>query len=126
MTHDPLGAAHGDEVENYSAPFIELIDRDASDLSADDRESLEYYYASVNLAEGLPADSRPRRWCLMAQNVERIAHMLGRVPQFGDPGITPQIDAWINAQRGAPLNSYQQARLRSLPGGFGLVGGFRP
>jgi len=121
VTHDPLGAAHGDEVEDYSAPFIELIDRDVSDLSADDRESLEYYYASVNLAQGLPADSPPRRWCLMAQEVERIAYMLGRVPRSGDPGTTPQIVAWINAQRGAPLNSYQQVRLRSLPGGFARV-----
>lgn len=110
----------GDDMEDYSAPFSELTDREVGDLSADDRDSLEYYYASVNLAEGLPADSPPRRWCLMAQDVGRIAHMLGRVPQLGDPGATPAILAWINAQRWRTLNGYQRARLRSLPGGSAL------
>lgn len=108
-------------MELYAAPFAALCDREPIDLSADERESLDYYYASVNVAEGLPADSPQRRWCLMAQNVGRIANMLERLPQTGDSGATPEILAWIETQRGAPLNSYQRARLRSLPGGFTLI-----
>lgn len=108
-------------MESYAAPFIELIDREPIDLTPDERESLEYYYASVNIAEGMPAESGPRRWCLMAQSVERVAHMLGRVPQVGDPGATPEILTWIAAQRGTPLNRFQRARLGSLPGMSALI-----
>ena len=104
-------------MEDYAAQFIALIEREPADLSTDDADSLEYYYASVNLAEGLPADSVPRRWCLMAQNAGRVSRMLGRLPQPGDPGATPEILAWISEQSGKSLNSYQRARLCSLPGG---------
>lgn len=103
-------------MESYAARFIELIDREPIDLTSDEYESVEYYYASVNIAEGVPADSGPRRWCLMAQNVGRVAHMLGRVPQVGDPGATPEILTWIAAQRGTPLNTFQRARLHAMPG----------
>ncbi|WP_449407131.1 hypothetical protein [Microbacterium maritypicum] len=102
-------------MEDYLAPFIELIDRKPADLSNDERDSLEYFYASTNLAEGLPPDTPPRSWCLMAQNVGRIVHMLGRPPRPGDPGATPVILRWIAEQHGAPLNGYQRARLAALP-----------
>lgn len=102
-------------MEDYLAPFIQLIDREPADLSADERDSLDYVYAAVNIAEGLPPDSPQRRWCLMAQNVGRVAHMLGRPPRAGDPGATPEILRWIAAQRDASLNGYQRARLAALP-----------
>lgn len=102
-------------MEPYAVPFAQLIDRDG-DLTADERESLTYYYASVNLAEGVPADSEARRWCDMASTVGRIAHMLGRLPIPGDPGVTSQIADWIQQQLAADLNSYQRARLSALPG----------
>lgn len=108
-------------MEDYAAPFIELIDREPVDLTPDERDSLEYYYASVNIAEGLPADSDPRHWCLMAQNVGRVAHMLGRIPHLGDPGATPAILEWIAEQPMAHLNGYQRARLAALPGTPGLI-----
>jgi len=116
-----LAPRMGQSMENFAAPFIELIDREPADLSADEADSLEYYYASVNLAEGVPADSARRRWCLMAQNVGRLSRMLRRLPRSGDPGATPEILAWISAQHGESLTSYQRARLRSLPGGDALV-----
>lgn len=98
--------------------FAELVDREPADLSADERESLEYHYAAVNIADGLPADSPSRQWCAMVQNVGRIAHMLGRLPRMGDPGATTEILAWIDEQPRSPLNGYQRARLASLPGGM--------
>lgn len=108
-------------MEPYDTAFAALIDCDPADLDADERESLNFYYASVNLAEGLSSESPPRRWCKMATTVGRIAHMLGRLPQSGDPGATPQILAWIEDQKHASLNSYQRARLNSFPGGEALI-----
>lgn len=108
-------------MERYAIPFAQLIDREAADLTADERESLEYYYAALNLAEGVSADSAARRWCEMATTVGRIAYMLDRVPKTGDPGTNAAILDWLHAQQGAGLNSYQRARLRSLPGGAELV-----
>lgn len=108
-------------MEDYAAPFAALIDSEPCDLSADERASLDYYYASVTIAEGLPAMWPSQRWCLMAQDVGRVAHMLGHLPQFGDPGATPAILAWIEEQCVAQLNSYQRARLASLPGGSALL-----
>jgi len=103
-------------MKNYATSFIELIDRESIDLSADDRDSLNYYYASVNIAEGLPVDSPERRWCAMAQDVGRIAHMLGRLPRSGDPGATAEIVEWISKQSVETLNAFQRAWLGSLPG----------
>ncbi|AXL10732.1 hypothetical protein DXT68_00170 [Microbacterium foliorum] len=57
----------------------------------------------------------------MAQNVGRVAHMLGRLPVSGDPGATPVILEWIRFQATATLNSYQRARLGSFPGGDALI-----
>lgn len=108
-------------MEEYAAPFTDLIDREPFDLTPDERESLEFYYASINIAEGLPVDSAPRRWCLMAHNVVRVAHMLGRLPQAGDPGATPEILAWIAEQRAASLNAFQRAWLGALPRVLGVV-----
>jgi len=105
-----------DGMEDYAAPFAALIDREPADLTPDERASLDYYYASLNLAEGLPAVWPSQRWCLVAQNVGRVAHMLGRLPQPGDLGATPEVLAWIAEQRGASLNGYQRARLATLPG----------
>lgn len=103
-------------MEDYAAPFAALTDREPCDLTADERASLDYHYASLNLAEGLPAVWPSQRWCLMAQNVGRVAHMLGRRPQSGDPGATPEILAWIDEQRVTQLNGYQRARLAAMPG----------
>lgn len=103
-------------MEDYAAPFIELIDREPIDLTLEEHDSLEFYYASVNIAEGMPADSDPRLWCLMARNVGRVAHMLGRIPQLGDPGATPAILEWIAEQGRTELNAFQRARLLTLPG----------
>lgn len=103
-------------MEDFATPFIALIDRVPADLSADERECLEYYFASVNIAEGLSADTVPRAWCLIAQIVGRIAHMLGGLPKPGDPGATPEILEWIRAQSRGTLNTYQRARLAALPG----------
>lgn len=103
-------------MENLSTSFLELIDREPIDLTPDERDCLEYHYASVNIAQGLPADSHPRRWCLMAQSVGRVVHMLGRPPEAGDPGVTPEILTWIAEQSTSPLNSYQRAWLNALPG----------
>ena len=114
-------AAHTRGMESYATRFAALIDREDDDLTADERDSLSYYYASVNLADGLPENSEPRRWCAMASTVGRIAHMLGRLPRTGDPGITPQIADWIDSQLRTALNSYQRARLASLPGGASLT-----
>lgn len=108
-------------MEDYAA----LIDCEPGDLTADQRSSLEYYYASVNVSEGLPVDTGPRRWCVMAQDVARVAHMLGRVPEAGDPGATAAILEWISLQRGAPLNGYQRARLAEFPGGGALAASAR-
>lgn len=108
-------------MEEYAA----LIDCEPCALTADERSSLEYYYASVNIAEGLPVDTGPRHWCLMTQNVARVAHMLGRVPEAGDPGATAAILEWIAEQHGALLNGYQRARLDDFPGGGALVSSAR-
>ncbi|GAA2895243.1 hypothetical protein GCM10010455_17970 [Microbacterium esteraromaticum] len=108
-------------MEPFAIRFAELANRELSDLDTDERESLDFYYASVNLTEGLPADSAPRRWCTMATTVARLSHMLGGLPRSGDPGVTPQITQWIEQQRSAHLNSFQRARLRSFPGGVELV-----
>ncbi|WP_152642453.1 hypothetical protein [Microbacterium sp. SA39] len=113
-------------MEDYPASFLALIDREPADLTPYDRESLEYIYASINLAEGLPADSPPRVWCLMAQSVGRIAHMLGRLPQAGDPGATAEILAWVAAQDPESLNGYQRARLSCLPGMWAVIRPCRP
>ncbi len=104
-------------MESFNALFAELIDREAADLTADERESLIYYYASLNLAERMPVDTEPRRWCDMATTVARISYMLSRVPRLGDPGTSPQIVQWIRDQESASLNSYQRARLSPMPGG---------
>ncbi len=108
-------------MEDYAAPFAALIDREACDLSTDEHASLDYYYASLNLAEGLPAVWPSQRWCLMAQNAGRVAHMLGRLPKIGDPGATAAILAWLAEQRTVEFNGYQRARLESLPGGSALL-----
>lgn len=101
--------------------FTALAEREPADLSPDERESLEYFYAAVNIAEGRDPDSPARRWCAMAQNVGRVAHMLGRMPQPGDPGATVEILEWVNEQRVASLNVYQHSWFASIPRGRDLI-----
>lgn len=101
--------------------FTALAERESADLSPDERDALEYYYAALNVAEGLEADTQPRRWCVMAQNVGTISHMLGRIPAAGDPGAIPEILSWIREQGTSSLNAFQRASLRSVPGGEALI-----
>lgn len=108
--------AHSSGMQTHPSSFHELAQREPADLTADERESLEYYYASVNLAEGLPAEGNIRRWCQALHDVARVAHLLGRIPKPGDPGATPEIIEWIDVQRRTRLTSYQRAKFRALPG----------
>lgn len=100
--------------------FTALADREPADLSPDEREALEYFYAAVNIAEGGDPDSPARRWCAMAQNVGRIAHILGRMPRPGDPEAV-EILQWVNEQRAASLNVYQRSWFASIPGGRDMI-----
>lgn len=92
-----------------TAAFAELVDRAPFDLSPDESESLEFHFALTSLIEGRPAHSALQRWCLMAQNVQRLTHMLGRLPKGGAPGTSSEILAWIDGQRQPRLNSFQRA-----------------
>lgn len=121
VTQRAPATAHTDGMETIDALFAPLLDREAAHLTADERESLEYFYAALNLSEELPADTAARRWCEMATTLGRISHMLGRMPRSGDPGTNPQILRWVAAQKDQPLNSYQRARLRGMPGGTALL-----
>lgn len=89
-------------------PFHLLADRELDDLTLDDRESLEYHYAAINLAAGLPADTEPRRWCVTIRAAEQWVE--------GNPCSAPRpwILSWIDEQASLRRCGYQRARIAAL------------
>ncbi|MFD4957752.1 hypothetical protein [Microbacterium sp. NPDC058389] len=93
-----------------------LLLEPAESLTPDQRESLRYYRAADDVLLGLKTNTAPHRWAAMAMRIGWIARQLGRLPVLTDPGVTEVELEWIEVQRHAELNSFQQARLRDIVG----------
>jgi len=87
-----------------------VLDPD-QEMTADERASLEYYWAFTDVTDGLPIRTTAQRWTAMARRLRRLMVELGRPPVLSDPGAEPLL-TWLDEQRSTDLNSYQRTHLR--------------
>lgn len=105
-----------EEKPQFRDQFTDLLLRDEDTLTDDERASVKYLLADFDVRTGLKPNTKARRWAVMAWKIGRYARKIGRLPTADDPDVTEDQLAWIEAQRGATLNSYQRACLNAMPG----------
>lgn len=112
-------------METFSSPslckaleFGSLLLRPEASLTVDERASLEYFEAfDAVFTDGVTSTDEPERWAAMSIQVDRLAYLLGRLPEPTDEGVTASHMEWIEQQRSATdLNPFQRARLQDIVG----------